>query len=140
MRGANKGQIRIIEAFLAVIIVFSAFAVSGNLPSNQNVTRKEDLSSIGLNALLQLDSDGFLGKCIDTAEWSTLREALGLLLPNWIAFNLTIYDRAMQKVNTEPIANGELSSQETAFVAYVCVSQNAAFHCYILHLHLAVVA
>lgn len=140
MRRANKGQVRIIEAFLAVIIVFSAFAVSGNLPSNQNTARKEDLASVGLNALLQLDSDGFLGRCIDNAEWSTLREALSLLLPSGVAFNLTIYDSAMQKINTETIANSGLSSQKTTFVEYICVSQNATFRCYVLHLYLAVIA
>ncbi|MEM3694922.1 MAG: hypothetical protein QXJ11_03065 [Candidatus Bathyarchaeia archaeon] len=140
MRRANKGQIRIIEAFLAVIIVFSAFAVSGNLPQNQKVTRKEDLVSVGLNALLQLDSDGFLGRCIDNAEWSRLREALGLLLPSGVAFNLTVYNGTMQKVNSETIANSGLNSQKTTFVEYICASQNVTFHCYILHLYLAVVA
>lgn len=140
LRKTSKGQIRIIEAFLAVIVVFSAFAVSGSLPSNHNVTRKEDLASVGLNVLMLLDSDGFLGECIDNAEWSTLREALGLLLPSGVAFNLTIYDSAMRKINTENIANGGLNSQKTTFVEYMCVSQNVNFQCYILHLRLAVVA
>ena len=138
MRKANAGQVRMIEAVLAVIIVFSAFAISGNLPSNHNVARKEDLASIGLNALMHLDSDGFLGKCIDNAEWSSIREALSLLLPSGVAFNLTIYDSAMQQINTENITNSGLNSQRTTFVEYICVSQNATFRCYILHLHLEV--
>jgi hypothetical protein len=137
---ADKGQIRIIEAFLAVIIVFSAFTVSGSLPLNQNTARKDDLTLIGLNALMKLDSSGVLGKYIGDAEWSSLREALNLLLPSGVTFNLTVYNSSMQQLNTEIIANGGLNSQNTAFVEYICVSQNATFQCYILHLYLAVIA
>jgi hypothetical protein len=140
LRKANKGQIRIIEAFLAVIIVFSAFAVYGNLPLNQNAERKDDLTSIGLNALMELDSDGVLGEYIANAEWSSLGEAISLLLPSGVTFNLTVYNSTMQQLNTEFIANGALNSQNTAFVEYICISQNASFQCYILHLYLAVVA
>jgi hypothetical protein len=138
MKNANRGQIRIIEALLAVLIVFSAFAVSANLPMARNVTKREDLTSIGLQSLIRLDEDGSLGKHIADRNFTALREAVSLLLPVGICFNLTIYDKQMHQINTEVIANGGFVSQETVFVEYICASQDKAFSCYVIHLLLAV--
>jgi hypothetical protein len=134
----NVGQIRIIEAFLAVMIIFSAFAASANLTPIRSNTKNSDLSSIGLQALMQLDSDGSLGEFIDKGDWTGLRDALNLALPTGTSFNMTIYDAQMQLVNPTPITNGALAGQETAFVEHVCVSRNPLFHYYIIHLRLAV--
>lgn len=138
MRRQNRGQIRIIEAFLAVLIIFSSFAFSANLSSSQNKTRRTDLASVGLQSLMNLDSDGSLGKIIDEGNWTVLRDSLTLILPTGVSFNLTVYNKQMQQVNTETISNGNFNSQEVAFVEYVCTSQNPVFRCYIIHLHLAV--
>ncbi len=140
MKNQNKGQIRIIEAFLAVLIIFSSFAVSANLTVSRNVTKSDDLASVGLQALLNLDLDGSLGKYIDDGDWSSLRDALNLALPAGISFNLTVYDTQMQQVNNAAISNGAFSSQEIAFVEYVCASRGLVFRCYKLHLYLAVAA
>ncbi len=138
MNGTNEGQIRIIEAFLAVLVIFSSFAVSANLVVTQNTTKSDDLTSVGLQTLLKLDSEGSLGKYIDDRNWTALRDALNLALPAGISFNLTVYDERMQQVNTAIISNGAFSSQEIAFVEYVCASQNPVFNCYKIHLYLAV--
>jgi hypothetical protein len=138
VRRQNKGQIRIIEAFLAVLIVFSSFAIFSNLNVTQYVEKSEDLASIGLQALMKLDSDGELGRFIDSKNWTALRDALNIVLPVSVCFNLTVYDEAMNQVNDYGISNGALSSQEIAFVDYVCASQSAVFHCYKIYLHLAV--
>ena len=140
MRNQNKGQIRIIEAFLAVLIIFSSFAVSANLTVSRNVTKSNNLASVGLQALLNLDLDESLGKYIDDGDWSSLRDALNLALPAGISFNLTVYDTQMQQVNNAAISNGAFSSQEIAFVEYVCASRCLVFRCYKLHLYLAVAA
>ena len=138
MKRQNKGQIRIIEAFLAIIIIFSSFAVSANLTVTRNITKNDDLTSVGLQALLKLDSDGSLGKYIDDANWNALRDALNLILPAGISFNLTVYDEQMLQVNTAIISNGAFSSQEIAFIEYVCASRSPVFHCYKIYLYLAV--
>jgi len=140
MKGKNQGQIRIIEAFLAVLIIFSSFAISANLTVTQNTTDHDGLASIGLQALVKLDSDGSLGKCIDGGDWAALRDALNVVLPVGIAFNLTVHNGQMQQVNTDVISNGGFSSQDIAFVEYVCASQGSNFRCYIIHLYLAVAA
>jgi len=138
MKRQNKGQIRIVEAFLAVLIIFSSFAISANLTVTRNITKNDDLTSVGLQSLLKLDSDGSLGKYIDDANWSALRDALNLILPAGISFNLTVYDEQMLQVNNAIISNGAFSSQEIAFIEYVCASRSPIFHCYKIHLYLAV--
>lgn len=140
MKNENRGQIRIIEAFLAVLIIFSSFAISANLTITQNNTNHDDLASIGLQALVKLDSDGSLGKYIEDRDWAALQDALNLVLPAGIAFNLTVYNGQMQQVNTDVISNCGFSSEDITFVEYVCASQGSNFHCYVIHLYLAVAA
>jgi hypothetical protein len=136
----NRGQIRIIEAFLAVFIIFSSLAVSANLTVTQNKTKRDDLASVGLQALMKLDSDGSLGNYIDCRDWVSLRDALNTILPSGVSFNLTVYNKQMQQVNNAVISNGAFNSQEITFVEYVCASQGLIFRCYIIHLYLAVAA
>ena len=140
MKSKNGGQIRIIEAFLAVLIVFSSFAISANLTVTQTTRNHDNLTSIGLQTLVQLDSDGSLSKYIDDEGWSTLRNSINLVLPAGTAFNLTVYNGQMQQINTEVISNGGFSTQDITFVEYVCASQGSIFHCYVLHLYLGVAA
>jgi hypothetical protein len=138
MKSQNRGQIRIIEAFLAALIIFSSFAVSSNLSIRQNAKKSEDLASTGLQALVKLDSDGSLGKYVDCRNWTALRDSLSIILPAGVCFNLTVYNDQMQQVNTAAISNGGFGSQQIAFVQYVCASQSMVFRCYMIHLHLAV--
>jgi hypothetical protein len=138
VKNENRGQIRIIEAFLAVLIIFSSFAISANLTVTQNTTNHEQLVSIGLQALLKLDSDRSLGKYIEDGDWTALRDALNLVLPTGITFSLTVYNGQIQQVDMNVISNGGFSSQDITFVEYVCASQCSNFHCYIIHLYLAV--
>jgi len=138
MKNQNRGQIRIIEAFLAVLIIFSSLAISANLSVTQNTKASSGLASIGLQVLLKLDSDGSLARYIDNEDWHTLRDSLNLVLSAGIAFDLTVYNDQMQQVNTDVVSNGDFSSQDIAFVEYACASQGSDFHCYIIHLYLAV--
>jgi len=138
MKSENKGQIRIIEAFLAVLIIFSSLAISANLAATQNTAEPNDLAYVGLQVLLKLDHDGSLGRCLDSRDWTGLRSSLNLLLPTGVSFNLTVYDGEMRQINEEIISNGGFSSQEIAFVNYVCVSQNQTFNYYVIYLYLAV--
>lgn len=137
MRTANRGQIRIIEAFFATLIVFSAFAVSANLTITRNSVNHTDLESIGLSSLIKLDHEGVLSYYLDQRNFSTLRETLNLVLPTGVLFNLTVYDRNLQLLNEQAITNGGFSSEEVVSVEYLCASQDAVYRCYIIHLQLA---
>jgi hypothetical protein len=139
MKKQNKGQIRIIEAFLAVLIIFSSFAVSSNLTITQNVRRSGDLASLGLQTLMTLDSDGSLGRFVDNRNWTAVQSILNTVLPVGVCFNLTVYDDQMTKINDAAISNGVLSDHEIVSVEYICASQNAVFRCYMVYLKLAVV-
>ena len=138
MRRENVGQIRIIEAFLAAMVIFSSLAISTNFAAVQNDTHRENLASAGLQCLLKLDSEGKLSMYIDNGNWTALRDCLSLALPAGVTFNLTVYDELMQSVNTEVLSNGGFSSQEIAFVDYTCASQGQVYHCYVIYLYLAV--
>lgn len=138
MKRRNFGQIRIIEAFLAIFIIFSAITISASLTAKNPNSQNNSLASIGMQALLQLDSDGSLAAYITVGNWSGLREALNLMLPAGVSFNLTVYDSEMRQVNTEIVSNGGFNSQEITLVRYVCVSQGPEFRCYIVCLYLVV--
>jgi len=138
MRNENAGQIRIIEAVFAVFVIFSAFAVTANLPAAQNTSRSDNLSSVGLQVLMKLDSDGSLGRNLDQGNWTVLRECLTLAIPAGISFNITVYDEQMHEVNTAVISNGGFGSQEVSFTEYVCASRDLTLNCYAIHLYLAV--
>lgn len=140
MSTANRGQIRIIEAFLAMLIVFSAFTVSANLTAPQSSVSHDDLTLAGLLSLLKLDGDGSLGRYVADGNLTALRTALGLILPSGVRFNMTIYDEEMHQINAEPIANGILDTPRIVSVEYLCVSRNPVFHYYIIHLQLGVPA
>jgi hypothetical protein len=139
VKNANKGQIRIIEAFFAVIIIFSAFAVSANLSVSNHAISHEVLASIGLNTLMKLDRSDCFYKYITAGNFTALREALSLALPTGVCFNLTIYNTQMQQVNTEIITNNGFGSQDIASVEYVSTGQDSPFLCYIVHMQLWVV-
>jgi hypothetical protein len=106
----------------------------------QKGSSRNSLSEVGFQALLKLDSDGRLSKYIVEEDWTGLRDTLNLVLPTGAAFNLTVYNRQMQQINTEIVSNGNIGSQNVAFTEYICASQSLTFQCYIIHLYLAVTA
>jgi len=134
----NAGQIRVTEAFLAVLIIFSAFAVTANLTVSQNSSKNAKLASVGLQVLTRLDSDLTLGTFILRGNWTGLREALTLVLPPGVVFNLTVFDEQMEQVNTEVVSNGGFAGRDIAFVEYVCSSSDQVFRSYVIYMWLAV--
>jgi len=138
MSRSNRGQIRVTEAFLSALIIFSALAISAAFsPPSYNGDQKT-LTARGMQTLLQLDSDGMLGKLIDQNNWTTLSEALRLSLPIGVAYNLTVYGEDMQQINTAPISNGNLAGN-VVVVEYLCASQGLQYRSYTLRLQLSVV-
>ena len=132
----RKGQIRILEAFFAALLIFSAlFLIPA--PSTTNNRGSNSLQTIGINALLQLDSDGFLSKLIKNRDWIALRNLLWHTLPDGIWFNLTVLDSEGKQLNDVVISNGGQVSDTVFSVKYVCVASNATYSIYILHLQLA---
>lgn len=137
MKRRNVGQVRIIEAFLAIFVVFSAFTITTNFTPNTNNNKQIDLTSTGLQTLTSLDADGTLNSTISSRNWTALREALDLTLPNSISFNATVFYQNMTQVNDEQVSNGGFGAQ-TSSIEYVFVAQRSVFRCYLIQLRLEV--
>jgi len=133
----QKGQIRIIESFLAIAVVFSAVLVSATFPSAPDLSKQESLTSIGTQALIKLDTNGTLGNMILGQLWSDLKTALDILLPVGVSFNLTIYDEVGHVVNSEVIQNSNLLGQEAVSVQYLCSTRSQTVHFFVVRLQMA---
>jgi len=126
------------EAFLSALLIFSALAISAALSPPATGGTNKALTAQGMQALVQLDSDGGLGEMIGARNWTALSSALQLLLPVGAAYNLTVYDDNMQQVTSSPVSNGDLVGNVVA-VDYLCAVQGLQFRVYLLRLQLAVV-
>ncbi len=134
----EKGQIRIIEAFLAIAVIFSALVISNvTFPSSPNLAKQKSLASFGMQALIELDVNGTLGRLIVQENWTAIKQSLDVLLPIGVSFNLTIYDENLSQINSQVIQNTNLLGRETVSVQYVCASQNLNVQFFILRLQLA---
>ena len=133
----QKGQIRIIESFLAIAVVFSAVLVSFTFPSSPDFSKQKNLASLGMQALTALDTNGILGDLILQRDWTSLKTALDIHLPVGISYNLTVLDEAGNTVNSEAVQNSNLLGQEVVSVNYVCATKSQAVEFYAIRLLLA---
>jgi hypothetical protein len=134
----NKGQIRIIEAFLAIAVVFSALTIAGiTYPSPPDLSKPKALADIGMQALIELDANGTLGKLISQQNWTSLKNALDVLLPTGVSFNLTVYDENLNQINSQTIQNTSVLGQEAVSVQYACAGQGLNVRFWILRLQLS---
>ncbi len=134
----RKGQTRIIEAFLAIAVVFSALIISTvTFPSPPNLTKQKSLASLGTQTLIELDINGTLGKLIAQENWTAIKRSLDVLLPIGVSFNLTIFDENLSQINSHVIQNTNLLGRETVSVQYICASQSQNIQFFILRMQLA---
>lgn len=132
----NRGQINIIEAFLAIAIIFSAVVISSVIfPSSPDLMKPKSLADFGQEALIKLDTNGELGKLIAYGNWTAIKQSLDILLPIDVSFNLAVYDEDLNKLNSQAIQNANLG-HEVVLVDYVCASQNTTVQFFILRLQL----
>ena len=133
----NRGQIRVIEAFFASILMLSSIAL---IPSQTQVGSSNDqfLYSMARNVLPTLDNDGSLSKLVQSQDWTTLRTEISLALPSSVWFNLTVFDENMNPVSQPLISRGTPNGRIVA-IDYACVSQGGDFSIYIVRLQLSTV-
>jgi len=121
----RRGQMRVVEAIMASLIVVFAvafidlFAVTPVSPKYES----SELEKIGYNVLHDLDEERLLARFVNNAEWANLTSALAASLPTDVYFNLTVYDVAGRVVNSQPIGYGTSrvfsNSTYVASVTYV---------------------
>jgi hypothetical protein len=139
LRKDNKGQMRVIEAFFASILLFSILTLVP-APRNAGDTSNQTLISMGQNALMSLDSNGYLSGLIENESWITLGECIQSAFPPTVWFNLTVFDQNNTVLNNVPISSGSLVNEEIASLNYICVSQSPNYTIYLIQLQLAVVS
>jgi hypothetical protein len=135
----NKGQMRIIEAFFASILLFSILTLVP-APRNTGNTSNQTLISMGQNALMILDNNGYLSRLIENESWITLRECIQSAFPPTIWFNLTVFDENNTALNNIPISSGSPVNEKIASLDYVCASQSPNYSIHLIRLQLAVVS
>ena len=134
----KKGVARVIEAFLASILLLSILAIIPAQPSLPDST--VNLVSTAQNVLLSLDNNGRLANFVDSRNWTALKSCLESALPLTVWFNLTVYDYSMNAINGFPICNAGVVSDKVFSVDYVCASQSSNYVIYILRLQLSPVS
>ena len=134
-RRNRKGQVRVIEAFFASLLLMACMALIPQSPTQQ--TSAADLSPTAQNILVSLDSNGHLAGLIENGDWQGLKSCVESSVPLTVWFNLTVYDSSMNPLNSYPISNGGVVSDKISSYDYVCVSQSGNYTIYILRLQLA---
>jgi hypothetical protein len=132
----NKGQIRVIEAFFASILLFSVLTLVPT-PRNARDTSDQTLISMGQNALMTLDNNGYLSKLIENQSWITLRECIQSAFPPTVWFNLTVFDENMNTINNMPISSGNAAGEKIISAEYVCASTSRDYRIYVVRLQLS---
>jgi hypothetical protein len=133
----KKGQIRVIEAFFASVLLLSCLAlIPAQTPSQHS---EVNIGWKAQNVLLTLDNNGHLANLVDSHDWAGLEKNIESTLPLTTWFNLTVYDKNLNILNPYPISNGGAISDKIVSVDYVCASPNSMFAVYVLQLQLAVV-
>ncbi len=133
----NRGQMRVVEAFLSILLLFSALALTTLISPASNFENNDDLAAVGMQTLVSMDHDGKLGKLVDERNWTTLADALNTLLPVGTSYNLTVYDENLQPLNNVSISNGIIPDQNTVSIQYPCASPTPQGNYYLLRLQLA---
>ena len=132
----NKGQIRIIEAFFASILMLSVLTLIPSVQEHSSDST-EILSSTAHNILMSLDSDGHLASLIGNESWINLKRCIQSSLSPMMWFNLTVFDENMTPINDIPIASGNAVNDRIAAVDYVCASTSGNYAVYIIRLQLS---
>lgn len=132
----NRGQIRIIEAFFASLLILSTITL---IPSQPPATDTSNgvLQSQGQDALMALDRNGYLSTLIENGNWTTLRKCLLSSLSPAIWFNLTVFDENMNPINNMSISSGSPISPKIVSTEYVCAGIGRLYAIYLVRLQMS---
>ena len=131
----KKGQVRIIEAFFATILLMSCLTLIPALKSSPDSSG--NLISKAQNVLLSLDNNGQLANLVDNQNWMALKDCLESALPLTTWFNLTVFNQNMTCINPFPICNAGSISDKIVSIDYICANQNSTYALYFFRLQLS---
>lgn len=130
----NKGVARIIEAFLAILLLTACIAI---VPAYSTKTQTRDFSSFALETLTSLDNNGQLAVLVDAENWVALRSCVDSAIPFTLWFNLTVFDENMKPLNPYPLCSSGSVSDNIGSIDYLSASLNSTYRVYILRLQLS---
>jgi hypothetical protein len=90
-----------------------------------------------MQALIELDVNGTLGKLVAQENWIAIKQSLDVVLPIGVSFNLTVYDENLIQLNSQVIQNTNLLGRETVSVQYFSASQSQNIQFFTLRMQLA---
>jgi len=133
----KRGQIRVLEAFLATAVVFSALLLTRPIyVAFDNQDDQDALYALGLNVLVQLDREGELGRLINQRNWTEISSRLSIMLPMGVSYNFTVYDEELEILNNSSISSGDLNGRNVVSIQYLIV-ERTDFNFYVVRLQLA---
>jgi len=138
----SKGQMRVVEAILASIMVMTAIVFLYLFAASPSSSTYEtgDLEKIGHNVLHDIDEQRLLARYVYNSEWANLTAALMVSLPTDVYFNLTIYDVNGNALNPVSISYGSAqiftTSKAVASVTYIVPGYQTNYNPRILVLQL----
>ncbi len=130
----NRGVARIIEAFLATMLLIGCIAI---IPIYSAKTQPRDFSSFAIETLSSLDNNGELALLIDAGDWVAFRSCIAAAIPLTLWYNLTVFDENMTPINPFALCSSGTVSDNIGSVDYLSVSPSSTFTVYLLRLQLS---
>jgi hypothetical protein len=150
---SRGGQLRVLEATIASIVVFFSFLTVSYFTRNPRVwttSRAEDLTRMGYNVLHSLSVTGVLDNIVASGKigWEQdLKFVLDALLPSTSYYNMSVYkvlssetqEVGLSKLNSIKITNAEsgsafIYSPEVISVSYLFTSMKGDVYLLVLQL------
>ena len=132
----RRGVVHTLDVFLAAVIIVTTLLFASQMPRERDYLEETGLDTVGMQALLGLDSNGTLGRLVDGGDWDGLERALRIVLPTRVSFNLTVIDEQGSVVNTREISNGGVSGRRVESVEYLLTVESNTCPLYRLRLQL----
>jgi hypothetical protein len=132
----RRGVVHTLDVFLAAVIIVTTLLFASQMPRERDYLEETGLDTVGMQALLGLDSNGTLGRLVDGGDWDGLERALRIVLPTRVSFNLTVIDEQGSVVNTREISNGGVSGRRVESVEYLLTVESNTCPIYRLRLQL----
>ncbi len=134
----KRGQIRVIEAFFASVLLLSSLTLIPLTQRNSSGATNV-LSSTAIDILIGVDNNGHLANLVEAGNWSAIQSCVQSFLPLTVWFNLTVFDSNMVRINGTLISSGGAVSDKIESADYVCASTSGNYAVYIIRLQLAAV-
>ncbi len=132
----RRGVVHTLDVFLAAVIIVTTLLFASQMPRERDYLEDTGIDSLGMQALLMLDSNSTLGRLVDSGDWDGLELALRVVLPTRVSFNLTVIDEQGSVVNTREISNGGVTGRRIESVDYLLAVESSSCPLYRLRLQL----